>query len=99
MSTLGVAAVVAGVFVASVLYIALYFRWERREAGGNAYFRRSSVERLALKRKIGWYSLPAKPLVHLLAIANRKRATMPVFEYQGVCGPPRVSSAQVFERA
>ena len=99
MSGLGAAAAVAGLLVASGLYLAAYFRWERRETGGSAYFRRSPAERLALKRRIGWYSLPAKPLVHLLAIVNRKRATMPVFEYQGVCVPPRVSSAEVFERA
>ncbi len=67
-------------------------------AAGSAYFRRSPAERRALKHRIGLYSLPAKPWVYLLAMANRK-ATMPAFEYQGVCGPPRVSSAEVFERA
>src|SRR5262245_3140265 len=98
MSGLGIAVVVAGVLVASALYLALYFRWERRETGGSAYFRRSPAERRALKRRIVWYSLPAKPVVYLLSTINRKRA-MPAFEYQGVCGPPRVSSAEIFERA
>jgi hypothetical protein len=99
MSGLGVALFVAGILAANALYLGLYFRWERRETEGSAYFRRSPVERLALKRRIGWYSLPAKPLVYALALVNRKRATMPVFEYREVCGPPRVSSARVFERA
>ena len=99
MNAFAIAAGLALVVVASILYLALYFRWERRETGGSAYFRRSPAERLALKRQIAWYSLPAKPLVHLLAIVNRRRASMPVFEYSGVCGPPRVSSAAVFERA
>src|SRR4029078_184915 len=56
-------------------------------------------ERAALKRRIGWYSLPVKPLVYLLAAMKRKRASMPTFEYAGVCGPPKVSSAEIFERA
>jgi hypothetical protein len=99
MSLFGVAVVGVSALVASALYLALYLRWERRQTGGIAYFRRSEAERLALKRRIGWYSLPAKPLIYLLALLNRKRSTMPAFEYAGVCGPPKVSSAQVFERA
>jgi len=39
------------------------------------------------------------PLVRLLAIFNQKQRTMPVFEYEGVCGPPTVSSPEVFARA
>src|SRR5437867_929000 len=99
MSLFGAPLVVLSVLVASVIYLALYLRWERGETEGVNYFRRSAAERAALKRRIGWYSLPAKPLVYLLALINRKRSTMPAFEYAGVCGPPKVSSAEAFERA
>jgi hypothetical protein len=37
--------------------------------------------------------------MRFLAFANRDRTTMPSFEYEGVCGPPRVSSPAVFARA
>jgi len=77
----------------------LYLRWEQGETRGERYFARSAHDRLALKRRIRWYSLPAKPLVYLLALMGRKRSTMPVFEYAGVCGPPKLSSAEVFKRA
>ena len=99
MSLLGVIVVAAGGLIASAIYLALYFQWERGATESSTYFRRSNAERAALKRRIAWYSLPAKPLVHLLAALNRKRATMPAFEFAGVCGPPKVSSAQIFERA
>src|SRR5690349_6574697 len=99
MSLFGVIVAVASLVVASVVYLALYVRWERDATESTTYFRRSTSERAALKRRIGWYSLPAKPLVHLVAALNRKRAAMPTFEYAGVCGPPKVSSAQIFERA
>src|SRR5438876_6865653 len=99
MSVFAAALVVVGVVVARVIYVALYLRCERDETGNARYFRRSAAERAALKRRIGWYSLPAKPLVYLLALINRKRSTMPAFEYNGVCGPPKVSSAEAFARA
>ena len=99
MSVFGAAIVGASVLIASALYLALYLRWERSETGGAGYFTRSAEERRALKRRIRWYSLPAKPLVYLLALIGRKRSTMPAFEYAGVCGPPKLSSAEVFERA
>jgi len=99
MSLLGVIVAAASVLAASVVYLALYLRWERGATESTTYFRGSTSERAALKRRIGWYSLPVKPLVYLLAAMNRKRATMPTFEYAGVCGPPRVSSAEIFERA
>ena len=64
-----------------------------------AYYGKTLPERRAVKKWIRRYSLPAMPLVSILAICNRKRATMPVFEYEGVCGPPKVSGPEVFERA
>lgn len=99
MSVVGAAIVGASVLIASALYLALYLRWERTETGGARYFTRSAAERLALNRRIRWYSLPAKPLVHLLALIGRKRSTMPAFEYAGACGPPKLSSPEAFERA
>ena len=79
--------------VAGVVYLTIYLQWEARETGGNAYYRRPLAERRALKRRMRWYSLPALPLVHLFAALARKRATMPAFEFEGVSGPPKVSSA------
>src|SRR4029079_6768280 len=53
----------------------------------------------ALKRRIRWYSLPSLPLVRFLAWANQRRLTMPTFEFEGVSGPTKVSSPEVFARA
>jgi len=99
MSWLG--ALVASVLlvVAALVYVAWYFHWELRQTAGMAYYGRPLAARRALKRRIRWYSLPALPVVRLLALAMRARATMPVFDYQGVSGPPKVSSPDVFARA
>ena len=64
-----------------------------------AYYGKSLAERRALKARIRRYSLPVMPFVRLLAIGIQKQAAMPGFEYEGVCGPPKVSSPAVFERA
>jgi Sulfotransferase domain len=85
--------------IAGFLYLAWYLRWESGNTRGMAYYGKTLAERRALKERIHLHSLPAMPLVNVLAICNRKRATMPVFEYEGVCGPPKVSSPEVFERA
>jgi hypothetical protein len=85
--------------VAHTLYLGWYLRWERRNTKGMAYYGKPLVERCALKRRIRWLSLPVLPYVRLLALGNQSKASMPVFEYQGVCGPPGVSSVEVFERA
>jgi len=84
---------------ACVVYLAVYFRWERVHTAGMAYFGHSSAERRALKRKISWYSLPARALLCTFAFALRRRSTMPSFDYEGVSGPPRVSSPEIFARA
>jgi hypothetical protein len=86
-------------FVAGFQYLGWYLRWERRNTGGMAYYGRTLAERRALKDRIRWYSLPTRPLVKLLAMGNRKQATMPAFEFEGVYGPPKVSSPEVFKRA
>jgi Sulfotransferase domain len=96
------AVVVAGVMLvafAAMLYLAWYLRWETEQTSGMAYYGRSLAERRLLKQRIETYSAPIKPLVRLLASTNHARATMPFFEYEGVCGPTKVSSPAVFERA
>ncbi len=90
---------IALLFVAAMLYLAWYLQWETAQTAGMAYYGRSISERQALKQKIQRLSLPIKPLVTLLARANRGRAAMPAFEFEGVYGPTKVSTPAVFERA
>lgn len=85
--------------IAQVAYLLWYFRWEARNTSGMAYYGRSPAGRRALKRRIRLYSLPVIPVMRLLAAIGRTRLTMPVFDYQGVSGPPKVSSPQVFDLA
>lgn len=85
--------------VLNVAYLVWYLRWEARNTVGMAYFGRPLAERHALKARIRRYSAPTLPLVRLLARAGRAQAVMPTFDYDGVAGPPKVSSPQVFERA
>jgi hypothetical protein len=96
-----ITALVATAIVATALlvYGTLYFRWEARQTAGLAYFGRPLPARRELKRRIRLWSRPAVPLMRFLAFANRGRTAMPSFEYEGVCGPPRVSNAAVFARA
>lgn len=84
--------------VLNFAYLAWYVRWEARNTAGMAYYGRPLAERRAFKARIRRYAAPAMPLVNLLARGGAP-ATMPTFEYDGVCGPPKVSSPQVFERA
>lgn len=99
MNWLAVAGLTALLFVAAMVYLTWYLRWESEQTGGMAYYGQPLAERRALKRRIRRYSRPILPLVRLLALANRKRVKMPAFEHRGVYGPPRVSSPEVFERA
>jgi hypothetical protein len=85
--------------IANLLYFAWYQRWEWRHTSGMAYYGKTLPERRALKERIRRYSRLATPIVKFLALGNREKAIMPVFEYQGVCGPPKVSSPEVFKRA
>lgn len=93
------AAFVVTLLVAPSRYLAWYLSWERRHTDGMAYYGKALAERRAIRQRIRRYSSPVLPFVRLMAAANAKRSTMPVFEYQGVCGPPRVSSPEVFARA
>ena len=99
MSWVGVMVAAALLSIASVLYLVVYLRWAGKRTGGMAYYGQSLAARRALKRRIFWYSLPARPLIRLLAMAARKRSTMPAFDYEGVSGPTKVSSPECFERA
>lgn len=99
MSWVGIAVVVGCAIVASAVYLSLYLRWERGQTKGMAYYGRSPSEREALKRRMALVSLPAKPLVRLLALLKPRRASMPTFTFEGVCGPPGVCSPELFERA
>ena len=89
----------AALTVAAFLYLAWYVRWESRQTRGMAYYGRPLAERRALKRKMRVYSLPAMPLVRLLAWASRSGSQLQSFEYEGVPGPVKVSSAEVFAQA
>ena len=89
---------IAILLAADLFYLVWYLRWEWQNTSGMAYYGKTLRERRALKKRVRRYSRLAIPIVRLLAMGSQKRA-MPVFEYEGVCGPPKVSSPEVFERA
>ena len=99
MIWLGILAAIVSLFVAGFQYLAWYLRWEWRNTSGMAYYGKPLAERRALKQRIRRYGRLARPFVRLLAKCDQKRPTMPAFEYEGVCGPPKVSSPEVFARA
>src|SRR5689334_8620043 len=99
MTGLVIAAVTMLLFVMAMQYLKWYFRWETAQTSGMAYYGKPLAARRALKKRIRWLSFPALPMVRLLALADRKSVVMPTFEYGGVCGPPKVSSPEVFEAA
>jgi hypothetical protein len=80
-------------------YLEWYLKWEAQQTAGASYFARTIGERRALKQRIRRLSRPALPVLRLLAAANRARATMPSFEYEGVHGPTKVASPEIFARA
>lgn len=99
MSWLGMLVLVVFLIVGDLLYLVWYQRWEGRNTRGMAYYGKSLSERRALKSRIRWYSWFALPIVKVIAAMNQKQATMPTFEYEGVCGPPQVSSPEIFKHA
>ena len=92
-------AVAASLTVASFAYLIWYFRWESRQTSGVAYYGRTLAERRALKRRIRLYSLPALPLVWLLSLLARRQTSLPSFDFEGVAGPMKASSPDVFAKA
>jgi hypothetical protein len=99
MNWIGATAAAALLGVAAVTYLFWYFRWEQQQTTGMAYYGRPIAARRALKRQIRLLSLPAKPVLRALVAMSRSSQTMPVFDYEGVSGPPRVSTPEVFARA
>ncbi len=85
--------------IADLFYLVWYQRWEMENTSGMAYYGKTLPERRALKERIRWYSWFAFPIVRLMAFINRKQAKMPVFEFDGVYGPPYVSSPEIFRDA
>ena len=96
---LTIVAVSAVLYAAASQYLRWYFRWETKQTSGMAYYGRCLPDRRALKQRMRWLSLPVRPFVRLLGLANRNLIAIPTFEYGGVCGPPKVSSPEVFESA
>ncbi len=99
MTWLAVAAGVALTGLAYVAYLVWYFQWEARHTTGLAYYGLPLDARRAVKRRLRRYARPVRPLVRLLAQAGRATRTMPAFAYEGVSGPTKVSSPEVFARA
>lgn len=92
-------AAVMALGVASLIYLFWYFRWETRNTSGVAYYGRTLAGRRALKRRIRWVSLPAQPIARLLSGLARRQKQLPSFEFEGVHGPVKASSPEVFASA
>ncbi len=99
MTWFGLLLTAGAIAVAGLAYLFWYFNWESRQTEGVAYFGRPLEGRRALKRRIRLMSLPALPMAYLLSPLARKQKGLPSFEYQGVHGPPKTSSPDVFARA
>ena len=89
----------AAALAALIAYLLWYFRWESRQTSGLNYFGRSLDARRALKRRMRVLAAPVKPILTALARIGRAKLTMPIFDYEGVSGPARVSTPEVFARA
>lgn len=99
MSWLGLGIVALGLGAASLLYLAFYLRWEAAQTTGMAYYGRTSAGRAALKATMRRRGAPARLVIRALTAVLPAPARIPTFTVRGVSGPPRVSSAEVFERA
>ena len=97
--TLPIVLAIAAIGAANVVYLIWYFRWESRQTSGVAYYGRTLNDRRALKRRIRLFSLPALPLVRLLSLAARRQTSLPGFEFEGVYGPMKASTPEVFAKA
>jgi aryl sulfotransferase len=96
---LWIAAAAAALVLLNFLYLIWYLHWEGQQTRGMAYYGRPVASRRALKRRIRLYSMPAMPLTRLLATMSAGNGVMPSFEFEGVAGPTKVSSPDVFARA
>lgn len=99
MNWFGLAAAAGLLAVGGFVYLFWYFRWEARQTAGIEYFGRTLAHRRALKQRIRLMSLPALPVAYLLSPLARKQKGLPSFEFQGVHGPMKASSPDVFARA
>jgi aryl sulfotransferase len=99
MTWFGAVAGVALLCVVVAGYLIWYFHWEEKNTAGMAYYGRSPEARRAFKARVRLLSKPMLPAVHLLAVAGRQQRTMPAVDYDGVWGPPKVSSPDTFLRA
>ena len=99
MTWLTALAVLVLIAAGDLAYLFWYFKWEERHTRGMAYYGLPIAGRRALKQKIKWLSLPAKPMLYLLAALSRKNLSMPYFEYEGVAGPQKASSPEIFAAA
>jgi hypothetical protein len=95
----GAAGALGLLLVVDLIYLFWYFRWEHARTAGMAYYGLPLPERQALKRRIRLISLPAKPVLYLIAALTRRGLKMPGFEFEGVAGPPKASSPEVFAAA
>jgi len=92
-------ALAAALLFANFIYLLWYFRWEARQTSGLGYFGRTSADKVALKKRIRRYSLPALPLARLLSPLGSRKSGLPTFTFEGVTGPVQVSSPEVFAKA
>ena len=99
MTWLGAIAAIALLFVIFVSYLLWYFHWEATNTTGMAYYGRTPAGRLDFKRQVRNRSIPLVPILRALAAIGRARRTMPVVDYGGISGPPRVSTPETFVRA
>ena len=98
MFWLTVAGAVA-LLILAIGYLVWYMGWELAETSGMAFYGRPLTARRALKAQIRRRGWPARWIVRAIAAVSPAPKALPSFDYRGVAGPPRVSSAEVFARA
>lgn len=99
MTWLFLLAVAVAALVVYIAYFLWFFRWVDRATSGDAYFARPVAERRALKRRIRMLAGPARPLASMMASGAKEQKGLPGFEFEGVWGPTKVATPEVFARA
>lgn len=99
MSWLAIAAAAIALLVANVVYLTWFFGWVERQTAGAAYFSLPVSKRRALKQRIRLLSLPTLPLMKLLSGGAKSQKSLPGFEFEGVWGPRKVATPDVFAAA